>query len=387
MNDLTPQEQQRLTEKRLKGTITPEEDALLEAWYAKDPGSQMLWESQDPDKEALKNRMFFQIRQGAGLVSSRSRLSRRRIGRLSAAAAVLVVFGMSAYWIYRGHPRQEKITSASLPPGKDIAPGHSGAILTLADGSHIVLDSAGNGKIALQGATRLVKNGNGQLVYEAGKNATGIIAYNTLTTPRGRQYTVVLPDGTTVWLNAASSLTYPTVFMGNERKVAITGEAYFEVAGNAVSPFKVKINNGVEVEVLGTHFNISAYGDEDAIRTTLLEGGVRVNNGKGSVLLSPRDQYKVRTSDGAGQLLNDVDVDGVIAWKNGVFQLDHSNIREVMRQLARWYDVEISYEGPVADRELGGSISRNVNLSNVVMALDAMDVHCRVEGKILIVEK
>jgi ferric-dicitrate binding protein FerR (iron transport regulator) len=386
MNDLTPQEQQRLTEKKLKGTITPAEDALLEAWYAKEPGPQMLWESDDPDRETLKNRVFFQISQGAGL-HGQSGLLRRRIGRLSAAASIIVVFGIGGYWLFRNHSRPAETVVAKQPPSQDVSPGHAGAILTLADGSHIVLDSAGNGRIAVQGATHLVKNNNGQLVYQAGKGVPGTVTYNTLTTPRGRQYTVVLPDGTSVWLNAASSLTYPTAFTGSQRKVEITGEAYFEVAKDPALPFKVKINNATEVEVLGTHFNVSAYSDEDAIRTTLLEGAVNVNEGQETVRLHPGEQLKINNSDGASRVINDVDVDGVIAWKNGVFQFGQADIRTMMRQLARWYDVEVSYTGKIEERHLGGFISRNVTLSNVVKALDAYHVHCRIEGKKLIVQE
>ncbi len=387
MNDLTPDEQQRLTEKKLNGTITPAENTLLETWYEKDPGPEMLWESEDPDKTALKDRLFSRIREEAGLNSAHKDL-RRRIARLSVAASVITVFGLGGYWFYRGQSRRPEPAAAQhATPRQEVSPGHAGAILTLADGSHIVLDSAGNGRIAIQGATRLVKNNNGQLVYETGKNASLSFTYNTLTTPRGRQFNVVLPDGTGVWLNAASSLTYPTAFAGGERSVSITGEAYFEVARDPAKPFKVKINQAMEIEVLGTHFNVSAYQDEEVIKTTLLEGTVNVRKGPENVRLHPEEQYKVNNSDGAARLIRDVDVDAVVAWKNGIFQFDHSDIRTVMRQLARWYDVEVSYQGNIAERELGGSISRNVNLSNVLQALEAIHVHCRVEGKKLIVQQ
>ena len=338
---------------------------------------------------------------------------KRRLWLKAAAAAVLIG---SAAWIMYAYLHAEKKQVEKTVVAKnnyknDVAPGGNRAILTLSNGSTIVLDSANNGALATQGNTNVNKISNGQLEYQSamGNKQSAIIGFNTLQTPRGGQYQVVLPDGTKVWLNAASSLKYPTAFSGKERKVELTGEAYFEVksltsrqvgtgskGGEEKIPFVVKIvtskGDGGEVRVLGTHFNINAYDNEAAIKTTLLEGKVKVVNGEWSMvnkqppyeyqeaILKPGEQVSISQTS---QLSHPIPVqtDGVIAWKNGLFDFRSAEIHTVMRQLSRWYDIEVIYSKPVLDK-FYAKIPRNTKLSDVLQALMMTgSVHFKIEGK------
>ncbi|MGV3509862.1 MAG: FecR family protein, partial [Sphingobacteriaceae bacterium] len=231
--------------------------------------------------------------------------------------------------------------------------------------------------------TEIIKSDNGQLQYlSLNSDNKQEVLYNTLSIPRGGQYKVVLPDGTQVWLNAASSLKYPTAFNGNERVVQLEGEAYFEVAKNAAQPFRVEVKD-VKVTVLGTHFNINGYTDEAHIKTTLLEGSVKISKGPVQQLLHPGEQ--AITGKSSTIEVVKANSDEVLAWKNGYFNFHRSNLQEVMRQLSRWYDVDIKYEGKVPDREFGGEISRNSKASEVLKILELSDVHFRIEGEHIIV--
>lgn len=302
------------------------------------------------------------------------------------AAAVLVLVAGGAFWIYsfQTHSEKRNITGNAISKSQDLLPGGNKALLTLADGSQIVLDESGTGKLASQGATEILKADEGRLQYNHSDKADvqAVLLYNTLSTPRGGQYQVVLPDGTRVWLNAASSLRYPTTFTGNERKVYLEGEAYFEVAKNAAKPFHVEAK-GVDVEVLGTHFNINAYHDEAYSRTTLLEGSVKVKKGNAQKLLEPGQQA---ISGGSEPLkVINADSDGVLAWKNGYFYFNKSTLPEIMRQISRWYDVDIRYEGAIPERIFGGGISRSSNASEVLKILELSNVHFRISDKHIIV--
>lgn len=327
-----------------------------------------------------------------------------------AAAAVFLLLTIGGYfWLQRS----KQITDLAVQGLVDIAPGKEGAILTLADGTKVVLDSLGNGVIATQNGTRLVLK-NGQLAYDPTGKATGETVYNTMTTPKGRQFQLLLPDGTKVWLNAASSIKYPTIFSGKERRVTITGEAYFEVAplrsfdklrtdpSTALRvPFLVNVGNEAEVEVLGTHFNVNAYHDEPDIKTTLLEGSVKVVNRESGIGNGkPSDQSVVTLKPGEQALLSissqslkspqiqvqTPDIDKVMAWKNGFFNFEGATIREVMKQLERWYDITVVYEKNVPNTEFFGEISRNVNLAELIVALEEMGVHLRMDtGRRLVV--
>jgi ferric-dicitrate binding protein FerR (iron transport regulator) len=304
-----------------------------------------------------------------------------------AAACILLLSGAAAAWFFT-KPAQQQLTVHRIPVKNDVGPGMAGAVLTLDDGSTVLLDSLGNGVVATQNGSKLVLK-NGQLVYDGAQHAAGEIAYNTMTTPKGRQFKLVLPDGTNVWLNAASSLRYPVAFTGKERKVEVKGEAYFEVAKLADPvtgvrmPFRVKVNNHTEIEVLGTHFNINAYEDEANMNTTLLEGAVRVINGGEQALLKPGQQARVPGGPQAGktniEIVENADVEKVMAWKNGVFNFNDASLAEVMRQLERWYNIEVVYEQGVPKLEFIGKMGRDLPLSDVLRGLEMSKVHFRLE--------
>lgn len=305
-----------------------------------------------------------------------------------AAASIIIIFSLLGLYMFNGFKSKtnnQAVVNKKINSVQDVAPGGTKAILQLADGSSIVLDSTNNGNIANQGQTKIIKI-DGQLAYNsAGTNKE--ILYNTITTPRGGQYQLILADGSKVWLNAASSLHFPTNFTGKERKVTLTGEGYFEVAKNADMPFKVDVAGKGEVEVLGTHFNVNAYEDEDVMKATLLEGSVKVINGNKAVLIEPGQQATINEVSNLITINKSVNLEEVVAWKNGLFQFDDTNIKEVMWQIGRWYDLDIVFKGNVPDKRITGKIYRNVNVSNVLKLMEALKIHIEIEGKTIIVTK
>jgi ferric-dicitrate binding protein FerR (iron transport regulator)/uncharacterized protein YbgA (DUF1722 family) len=307
----------------------------------------------------------------------------RFLFRIAAASLIICALGISAY-IALSPKKLNAI--AKLPPVKmkNVGmPGDNKAILTLADGSTIFLDDAKNGQVAIQGGAQIAKLMNGQLVYKPLIDRPDKVVFNTLTTPRGGQFKLSLPDGSEVWLNAVSSIRYSTAFIGNERKVEITGEAYFEIAHDAAKPFKV-IVNGTEVKVLGTHFNINAYNDEATVKTTLLEGSVSLSKAGTIITLKPGQQAQVGNSRDI-KVIDNVDIDQEVAWKNGYFSFYKADLQTVMRQIGRWYDLEIQYEGKIPARQFGGKIDRNSKAAEVLKILEESKVHFRIEdGKIVV---
>ena len=261
----------------------------------------------------------------------------------------------------------------------------------LADGSTITLDDTQNGVLAQQGGTKVLKLSNGLLAYnsktENKKQET--VLYNTVSTPRGGQYTITLPDGSRAWINAASSLRFPTAFTGKDRKVEITGEAYFEVKKDASKPFIIRVNNKADVKVLGTHFNINAYANEASIKTTLLEGSVSISSTvatssstNSSTIITPGHQAQL---DAHGIRVIAADVELAVAWKNGFTSFKSADIKTIMRQVERWYDVDVVYEKDISLRTFTGEISRSSNLSEVLRLLEASSIHFTVEGNKIIV--
>lgn len=316
---------------------------------------------------------------------------RLALHRWSAAAAIIILLGGAAYWWMQHNPRSSAVTSNDKTQPV-ILPGGNKATLRLADGSAITLDSVSNGNIAMQGNVAIVKQANGQISYQLKNTAAGAVMINTMSTPKGGQYQLSLPDGTKVWLNAASAITYPTAFTGSQRKVSITGEVYFEVTKNKEKPFIVDVAGRSTVEVLGTHFNINSYADEDYIKTTLLEGSVKVaaGNNRQGVVLKPGQQAKitqavVQSALQQPEVINHPDIEQAMAWKNGSFQFSQLSLAEAMRQLERWYDIEVVYEKNIPNIKFWGGMKRDLNVSQVVEALGEMGVRCRVEGKKLIV--
>lgn len=303
-----------------------------------------------------------------------------RIIRWSAVAAS-ILFLLTAAWVWSDR-QKNKNTVTVLQPENDIAPNHSQAILILGNGTSIVLDSARSGVIAKQGGIPITKSSD-QLSYNNHNDKSTETVYNTIVTPKGVQYRVVLPDGSKVWLNAASSLRFPTEFTAG-RKVALTGEAYFEIAKDKDQPFQVSVN-GMEVNVLGTRFNIMAYDNEPVTRTTLLAGSVQLANGKKQVILRPGQQASLDHSGNSHFEVGAADVRKAVAWKDGLFLFHNSNLRAALREVARWYNIEVVYDGNV-HAYFNGMISRDTRLSQVLHMMEVTsDVSFKIEGKKIVV--
>lgn len=308
----------------------------------------------------------------------------RRYRMFAAAAVLLLIVTTGAYFFFRKEEQNNTIAE-SKPVKPEKNPGRNTAVLTLADGSKIELDSAGNGIIATQGATNVLLQ-QGQLAYDAQQNTTEkSVAYNTITTPRGGEFAITLPDGTKVWLNAASSLRFPTVFTGGKRKVELTGEAYLEVAEDKAHPFEVQIRD-VNVSVLGTQFNIMGYDDEPTLVTTLVSGSVKVEAaGKSPQMLVPGEHAILNHTSGSLSV-EKADIVEETAWKNGQIHFNGANIRQIMRQVSRWYDADIVFKGNVADLDFTCTVSRKDKLSKLLALLELTGaVHFTMEnGKIIV---
>ena len=364
-----------LLQKYLDGSASGEEVQALHDWYRSSAADEVSWPLEGPEEmDGVRARMLERLRLEVreDVVPIRSR---RRAGAwLSAAAVVLLLLAGAAYLRF---PDRVAPPVAAV---HDLLPGGNKATLILGGGQAITLDSAAPAVLATQEGVVVQKNGRGQLVYSIAAAAPGDVAYNTILTPNGGTYAVTLSDGTRVWLNAGSSLKYPVRFTGNAREVDLTGEAYFEVAPATAMPFSVRCL-GQTIEVLGTHFNVNAYSNESVIRTTLLEGRVRV----GSVLLEPGEQSRVG-ADRQVRVVKGIDTAEVMAWKNGMFQFDAADIGTVMRQIGRWYDVDVVYEGKLPDDHFRGKIPRNVNASQVLRILAIGGIDFTIEGKKIILK-
>jgi transmembrane sensor len=303
---------------------------------------------------------------------------------LVAASVSIILLASTAFYLFQQRKEQVVITQKNNPARHpDIDPGRNNARLTLDNGTTIILDSAANGTLAQQGNADVQKI-NGQISYlETKETENSNPVYNTVATANGNQYQLILTDGSKVWLNAASSIRFPATFTGNERKVDITGEVYFEVAKDAAKPFKVsfkdKAGASEEIEVLGTHFNVNAYPDEPEMKTTLLEGSVRIKNTTGFKMLEPGQQARIKT--GGIEIKKDADIEQVMAWKNGFFIFDNTDVYTLMRQVSRWYNVQINFEGKVTEDGFSGKISRDVPLSKLIRVLEMNDVNIVAEGR------
>jgi transmembrane sensor len=366
-----------LTKYRL-GEATEQEKTLVESWYAQytENGTPIPIERVDE----IGNEIW---------TSLPIHQPQRRIvlwPRIVAAASVLVFLAIGGYLLLKKSPGNKAIAFKQPAVKIDVAPGGNNAILTLANGQNIVLNSAKNGALVRQGNVTVNKAAEGELVYTESRNGAGKYGsgYNVVSTPRGGQYHLVLADGTNVWLNAASSLKYPTAFNGNDRTVELTGEAYFEVIHNNAKPFRIATRNET-VEDIGTHFNIYAYADETAVKTTLLEGSAMVSASGKNVVLKPGQQAQVSAANSGISVVNNADTEEAVAWKNGFFEFNRSDIPTVMRSLGRWYDVDIAYEGKIPQRRFTGEMHRDANLSEALKILSYLKIDFRMEGKKIIV--
>ena len=309
---------------------------------------------------------------------------RKRTWYLVAASVSVLLLSATAFFLVQPKKKNQIITTRNnILQDSDIGPGRNNAILTLDNGTNIMLDTAANGTLAQQGNTAVQKM-NGQIAYnKTGDAVNASPVYNTITTARGNQYQLVLSDGSKVWLNAASSIRVPAFFIGNERKVDITGEAYFEVAKDASKPFKVEFSTQsgkkAEVRVLGTHFDVNAYLDNADIKTTLLEGSVKIKTADQVQLLAP-GQQAVLSAD-IITLNKGADVSQAVAWKDGFFMFNNTDLKAIMKQAARWYDLDVDYESKIAAEGFTGKISRNVPLSEFLRLLEMNDVHVKSEGR------
>ena len=379
-----------LAAKWMDGTITPEEKTRFEAWYNQFDFSELElldhWAAQPEEIEAhilqkLQTSLWEVQEEPVIPVPRVHDFKRSRWWIAAASVSLLISAGSYFYFFPNKHTPAAGQTAVQGHAG-DVAPGRYGAVLTLSDGSRIVLDSAGNGQIATQGSSQ-VDIQNGAVVYEKAADTPAVV-YNTMTTPRGRQFRVVLPDGSNVWLNAASSLRYPTAFAGDRRTVELSGEAYFEIAKDTRRPFVVSAK-GMHVQVLGTAFNLMAYPDEAAVNTTLVDGAVRVAAGKSSLLLNP-DEQACLPDNSSRFTVSKPNLKEVLAWKDGRFRFDGAKITTIMRQIARWYDVDIEYRGDAPSNEFNGSISRAEYAQKILHALERTgNVHFSLEGRTIVV--
>ena len=373
-----------LIRKVLDGTASEAEKHIVDNWYRQvNAASINMPFASENERQDTKNRVFNHLQNGINGKAAVIQISRARKIAAIAAAAAAIVIGLSVYLADRRSAR-EALAEQVQKVSSDAPPGIKKASLTLSSGKIIELNDRAQGIIGQDGEANLVKQGTGTLVYRPLPRQTIEQVFNTMSTPRGGQYQLVLPDGTQVWLNAASSIRYPTVFTGPERNVDITGEAYLEVARDAAHPFHVQVN-GVTVEVLGTSFNVNSYSLKSEIKTTLIEGKVRVSKGQATATLLP-GQEGTATADKI-MVTSKVDMDNVLSWKNGLFSFENAGIDEVLSEVSRWYDLDVSFEGEKPDQHYGGKIPMNLYASQMLSILEKSGVHFRIEGKKLIIMK
>ncbi|WP_432712066.1 FecR family protein [Pedobacter sp.] len=377
---MNKEQAKELLDKYNKGLANAEEKLLLENWYLQESGTQ-VFSDENADFLFLKEEIWKGTRQKAGLEGVKKAVKWKPYSRIAAVLALIACCTCLYIKIAQRQQKEKNFIAASK-----IIAGRNQAILTLADGSKVLLNDAPNGTIAKQAGLTVTKTKDGELVYltSATTQADAPPAYHRVETPKGGQYQVILPDGTHVWLNAASSLRYPPVFKGSARTVQVTGEAYFEVTKDPKKPFRVESDNQI-IEVLGTQFNINAYKDEPRVTTTLLEGSVKILNLKNNatVLLNPGEQSALSSK---GLRVTHVDPEQFVAWKNDKFIFTNANIESIMRQVSRWYNVTVEYRGDMSEEKFGGRTSRFSNLAELLEIIELTDhVHFEIEGRRIIV--
>ena len=374
---MTEDEYIKLYAKYLAGQCTPEEEKIIKNFQDDFTLNDHPWDTEHlGDRQEMERRLLEQLQHRLHPLSGTVEKNNLRWIFWRPAAAALLV-GLSSYGLYLYYrpvqkPAVAAVAKAQPKPAPDIAPGGDKAILTLSDGAQVVLNDADKGLVAQQGKTALRKQADGQLEYitdaSAEKDTGEKIGYNTVTTPRGGQYQITVPDGSRVWLNASSSIRFPTRFFGSERLVETTGEVYFEVHKDPSFPFHVS-TNGHDIEVLGTTFNLMAYEDEPHIKTTLVEGSVKVSNIEKTLLLKPGEQSIVHRKKETLRVIR-ADLDEALAWKTGQFIFNDEDLESIMRKVARWYDVEIDFKENFGNLRFTGGMSRFENVSGVLKMLE-----------------
>ncbi len=376
--------------KQINVGLTEEEQQELTDWIEANPANGVLFEeitkanAQDSAIDFMNSlsvddawnqvKMTFDEKQSTQTI----KISRpqRKYFAWSAVAALLIV----GFFIWK--PNHIKPTTSVAIP-MEITPGSNKATLTLADGRIISLDDLANGGIAAEKNVQVIKM-DGVVQYNTTDN-NHEIAYNTIQTPKGGKYQLILADGTVVWLNAASSLRFPIAFVANERLVELKGEAYFEVKKDAKKPFRVTLENGSQIEVKGTSFNINAYQDEEFLRTTLVEGKINFSFNGSTKSLLPRQQIKVDKALNEMELLADVDIYDEIAWKNDLFVFKSMDVKSIMRIISRWYDIDVVYQGKINPETFSGIVSSKSNLSQVLKIMEAGGIQFKIEGRKIVV--
>ena len=378
-----------LLDKYLTGELSEQERTELSR-LLEQPGYQALLEQvlalefkehrfDEGGHETIISRIEAQVRTRIATVPKAKTIY---LKRWAVAASVVLLVG-AGYYLATRKP-DNKLTHEMVASAERIEPGGNKAILTLGDGKRIDVADVPDGEVARQGKTTISKATNGRLVYSPADIPGQGVIMNTLTTPRGGTFQLALPDGTQVWLNAGSSIRYPTAFTGKQRQVSITGEAYFEVAKDKTKPFEVSVND-MRINVLGTHFNVNAYDNEDNTKTTLLEGSIELINGPYHSLLKPGQQAQSGKNDKI-TVLQPEDMLQTIAWKNGFFNFTNADLPTIMRQLERWYDIEVRFEGPVPQRRFQGELPRNLRLGEILNVLKGVNIKYTIDGKTLIIE-
>ncbi len=372
-----------LINKLNKGTASESERREIDEWYDHPASAAKYGDGMSlSQKTRAKDRIFQHINAQIDLHRPipHRRVSFPLIRSMSIAAVLLLIIGAGLFYF---NPKGKQSTSEVQGTSYGVNHNTSKAFLTLANGRQIVLTGAKNGMLASQGSVTINKKTSGQIVYRADDQKTGATEFNSMTTMRGGEYRLTLADGTNVWLNAASSLRYPTIFSGKNREVELSGEAYFEVAHDAAHPFRV-VTKKQTIEVLGTHFNINAYDNELVSKTTLLQGAVRVMVRGASRTLKPGQQAAVTLNK---INLENVDVREAVAWKDGFFEFTDTDIQTIMRQISRWYDVDVVYDGKITGETFTGRVSKFLSVNQVLKLVQSPGVHITYEGRRIMVKE
>lgn len=388
----------KLLIKYLEGNLSEAEKQHMGNWLKADSKNERLFQKLQTDeylKKELKllhsfdeQKAFNKIHEKINKISPVVPLKRNRIKRMIGAAAAVIIIVASASIFFLNSPKQQsgnmvQVEGEPALPDEKIMPGGNKATLTLSDGSVISLNDTENGVVTQEGNVDIVKLKDGQIAYGKTENTSKEILYNIVTTPKGGKYNLTLADGTKVWLNAASSLRFPASFSGNDRRVEMEGEVYFDIAEDLIHPFIVMVN-GAEILVTGTEFNVDAYRDESSMKITLLEGKVSLKNKDDQTNLTPGEQAEIA---GAGKFIihKNTNIEEVVAWKEGLFYFNKADIKTVMKQISRWYDVEVEFKDTGKRKLFKGEMQRDLELSQVIKILNKHHIDIELSGRKMIV--